>query len=87
MRLIRILIALACLATGVVVGALNPQAVDIDFGAFHVPTTLGVAVLISLLAGVIVGGVALVVGVVLPLRQRLRRAEARHRASTPSTGT
>lgn len=76
MRLIRMLIALACLVAGIVVGVLNPQPVMIDFGFTHASTTLGVALILSLLVGVLAGGCALVAGVVLPLRQRLRRAEA-----------
>ena len=74
MRLIRILIALACLAAGIVVGALNPQPVMIDFGFTHGSATLGVAILLSLLAGVLAGGFAVLASVVLPLRQRLRRS-------------
>ena len=86
MRLIRMLTALACLAAGIVVGALNPQSVNIDFGIFRATTTLGVAVLLSLLAGVTAGGLAMIAGVVLPLRQRLRRAES-ERTTRPSDGS
>jgi len=73
MILIRWLIALSCLAVGVIVGALNPQPVSIDLGMATLHSTLGVCVLFSLLVGVIVGGLALVASVVLPLQQRLRR--------------
>lgn len=76
MRLIRLLIALACLAAGVAVGAMNPQAVALDFGFVAVSTTLGVAVIVAVLLGVLVGGLVLVASVVLPLQQRLRRAES-----------
>ena len=76
MRLIRLLIALACLVAGVAVGAMNPQAVTLDLGFIAVTTTLGVAVIVALLLGVLVGGLVLAASVVLPLRQRLRRAEA-----------
>ena len=44
-RLIRTLIALACLAAGIVVGALNPQPALLDFGFTRVGTSLGVVVL------------------------------------------
>ena len=74
-RLIRTLIALACLAAGVVVGALNPQPALLDFGFTRVGTSLGVVVLVALLVGVIAGGLALAASVVLPVQQRLRRAE------------
>lgn len=85
MRLIRWLIALLCLAVGIVVGALNPQPVALDLGMATLHSTLGVSVLLSLLLGVIVGGLVLVASVVLPLRQRLRR-EARARQVPPSAG-
>jgi uncharacterized integral membrane protein len=86
MRLIRWLIALLCLAVGIVVGALNPQPVALDLGMATLHSTLGVSVLFSLLLGVIVGGLVLVASVVVPLRQRLRR-EARARTNPPPTGT
>jgi len=72
MRVIRLLIALLCLAVGIVVGALNPQAAHIDFGFRVVTTTLGVGLLVTLLLGALLGGLAVTAGVVLPLRQRLR---------------
>ena len=76
MRLFRLLIALACLAAGIAVGGLNTQAVQLDLGFAQLPTSLGVAVLVALLLGVVVGGLALAASVVLPLRQRLRRVES-----------
>ena len=76
MRLIRFLLAIVFLAVGLVVGALNPQPVvlDLGFSAWH--ATLGVSVLVALLVGVVVGGLVLSASVVLPLRQRLRKALA-----------
>lgn len=85
MRLIRLLIALACLAAGIVVGALNPQIVAIDFGFARAAGTLGVALILALLLGVVLGGLAVTASVVLPLRQRLRRFEAM-RPAPPSDG-
>ncbi len=76
MRLFRLLIALACLAAGIAVGGLNTQAVRLDLGFVQLPTSLGVAVLVALLLGVVIGGLALTASVVLPLRQRLRRVES-----------
>ena len=85
MRLIRLLIAFACLVAGIVVGALNTQAVSLDLGFAQLSTSLGVAVLVALLLGVVVGGLVLTASVVLPLRQRLRRALA-SRASSATEG-
>lgn len=83
MQLIRWLIALACIAVGAVVGALNRQSILIDFGAFQLATTLGIALLASLLLGVLLGGLAISASLV-PLRRRLARAE-RERAPPPAT--
>jgi lipopolysaccharide assembly protein A len=76
MRLIRLLIALLCIAAGVVVGALNPQPVSLDFGFISLRGTLGVSLLVALLVGAIAGGLMLAASVILPLRQQLRRARA-----------
>jgi lipopolysaccharide assembly protein A len=75
MRLLRILLALACLAAGVVVGALNTQLVRLDLGLVELTPSLGVALIVALLLGVLVGGLALAASVVWPLRRRLARAE------------
>ena len=74
MRYIRFLIAFACLAAGAIVGALNVQTVHIDFGVGIVPATLGVVLIVALLIGVAVGGLAVTASLVLPLRRRLARA-------------
>ena len=73
MRLLRLLVALFFLAAGLAVGALNPQPVDIDLGFAILHTTLGIALLATLLFGVIAGGLVLAASVVLPLRKRLQR--------------
>ena len=72
---LRLIVAVACLAAGVIVGALNPQPAVLDLGFTRAATSLGVIVLVALLVGVVLGGLALAASVVLPLRQRLRRAE------------
>lgn len=76
MRLIRVLIALLCLSVGAVLGALNRQSVSIDLGFGFVPaTSLGIVLIVALLAGALIGGLAISASVVLPLRRRLARAE------------
>jgi len=74
MRLIRLLIALLCLAAGATVGALNAQPVALDLGVAILHSTLGVCVLLALLIGVVIGGLVLTASVVLPMRQRARRS-------------
>ena len=75
MRLIRLLVAIAFLLLGAVVGALNRQPVTLDFALGTVVVPLGVAVLSALLAGLLIGGTILSVGVVLPMRRRLARLQ------------
>jgi lipopolysaccharide assembly protein A len=79
MRLIRFLVAFACVALGAVVGALNRQLVSIDLGVTHLPTNLGVALIVTLLIGALLGGLAISASLVLPLRRRLARAERNQR--------
>ena len=85
MRLIRILVAFACLATGAIVGALNRDLVQIDFGILVISTTLGIALLVSLLIGVLLGGLAVSAAVVLPLRRRLSRLERERAMAQPNS--
>ena len=75
MRLIRLIVAIACILLGAIVGALNTQPVLLDVGIASVRASLGLSVLVALLLGVLVGGTILAIGVVAPLRRRLRRAE------------
>lgn len=89
MRLIRLVAAIACILLGALVGGLNTQRVVLDFGAATLATSLGLALLVALLAGVLAGGTIIAVGVVVPLKRRLRRAnQAADSASTrvPRTG-
>lgn len=83
MRLLRILLAIACLAAGIVVGALNTQLVRLDLGLVELTPSLGVALIVALLLGVLVGGLALAASVVWPLRRRLARAERGVAAGPP----
>jgi len=78
MAIVRLLLLVAFLAAGLVVGSLNPQRIVLDFGVVEVVTTTGIAVMVSLLAGVLLGGGLVLVTGVLPLRARLGRA---HRAA------
>ena len=76
MRLVRLIAAFACIVLGAIVGALNTQRVVLDLGFTTVPTSLGLGILLALLLGVLAGGTILAIGVVAPMRRRLRRAEA-----------
>ena len=74
MRLIRSFIALCFVALGIVFGALNrePVRVDLWFAAFE--GRLGLVLLGVLLAGALVGGLVVTLGVVLPLRRSMARS-------------
>ena len=83
--LLHVLIALAFVAGGIVFGALNPQYVALDFRLFHLVASVGVALLIAVLIGAMLGGIAVVVGVAWPLQRRLRKAR-RELAASASAG-
>jgi lipopolysaccharide assembly protein A len=76
MRLIRSLIALCFVALGIFFAALNrdPVRVDLWFTAFQ--GRLGLVLLAVLLAGALLGGLVVTLGVVLPLRRALNRSRA-----------
>ena len=86
MRLIRLVFALLFLAIGIAIGALNSQPVLLDLGVTTLHGTLGVCVLLALLLGFVIGGLVLTASVVLPLRQRLRRAGQTPRNVPPAPG-
>ena len=84
MRLLQLLIAMLFIAAGVVVGALNPQSMTLDFYYRYVHVGVGVAMLTALLAGALLGGLAITIGVVWPLQRRLRRTQ-RDLPASPAT--
>ena len=86
MRFLRALFALAFLAAGVTLGVLNAGIVALDLGVVRLQAGLGVILLCTLLAGVLLGGLAIVVSVVLPLRRAHRMASSSV-ASPPATSS
>ena len=75
MRPLRALIAIVFLAVGLVLGVLNAEPATVDLGLVEVRAGLGVVLLCTLLAGVLAGGLAIVVSVVLPQRRASRRSD------------
>ena len=87
MRVLRLLVACLFLAAGALLGALNPQAVTIDFGPASLQAGLGASLLGAMLVGVAACGLLLSAMVILPLQLRLRRAlAAKSAASTAGEG-
>ncbi len=74
MRPLRALVAILFLLIGVALGALNSAPAMVDLGLVQVHAGLGVILLCTLLAGVLIGGLAMTALIVLPLRRELRRA-------------
>jgi putative membrane protein len=74
MRLVFLLLALLCVAAGVLFGALNPDPARVDFYWFGLDASLGVLLLAFAFLGAVLGGVALLIGVIWPLQARLRKS-------------
>ncbi|MCE7031393.1 lipopolysaccharide assembly protein LapA domain-containing protein [Lysobacter sp. GX 14042] len=66
MRLIRLLIAIACILLGALVGALNVQPVVVNLGFAGIPANLGIALIVALLLGALLGGLAVAAGRMRP---------------------
>lgn len=74
MKVVRLLMLLAVLVGGLVIGSLNSQPIEISLAFWVLKTTSGIAIITSLLLGALVGGGMVLVGLAVPLYARLRRA-------------
>jgi putative membrane protein len=74
MNILRLIIALVFLAIGLVVGFLNTEDVHLNLIFAQVNTMSGVAIIVSLLAGVCIGALIVLATVAWPLYARLRKA-------------
>ncbi len=75
MNVVRLLILLAVLVVGLIVGALNSQPIVISLGFTQINSTTGMAIIIALLSGALIGGGLVLASVVIPLYAKLRRAQ------------
>lgn len=75
MNVLRLLILLAVLVVGLIVGALNSQPIVISLGFTQINSTTGMAIIIALLSGALIGGGLVLASVVIPLYAKLRRAQ------------
>ena len=76
MNVVKVLIAFSSVFIGIVFGALNTQRVPVDLWFTVLEARLGLTFRLVLLLGAVIGGLAVTIGVVWPLRRRLRRAGA-----------
>jgi uncharacterized integral membrane protein len=74
MRVIKALAALCFIALGLAFGALNREHVHVDLGLGAFDMRLGFLLLVVALAGACVGGLAVMAGVVWPMRRSARAA-------------
>jgi len=71
-----ILLAIAATVLGLLVGTLNSSPVQLDLLWIQFELPLGLAVLLGLSLGVVLGSGAVYIARVLPLRHQLRKARA-----------
>ena len=86
MNIFRLIIALVFLALGLVIGFLNDSpAITLDLIFVTWSTTPGNAIILSLLTGVIIGGLIVLATLVWPLYSKLRKANKQASASSAPT--
>ncbi len=74
MNMFRLVVALLFLAYGLIIGVLNTQPITLKLLFTDFQTSSGVGIMLSLLLGVVVGGLIVVATLVWPLYAKLRRA-------------
>ena len=77
MRVIKALAALCFIVIGVLFGALNREHVHLDLGVAAIDVRLGFLILVVALVAACLGGLAVVAGVVWPMRRKLRADSTR----------
>ena len=74
MNIFRLIVALFFLVVGLVIGVLNTQPITLKLLFTDIATSSGVAIILSLLGGVVIGGLIVLATVAWPLYTKLRRA-------------
>lgn len=80
-----IILALAAIAFGLVVGTLNSEPVGIDLLWLQIDWPLGLVMLISLVLGFAIGILFIWLGTVVPMRLRMRKLQGRQDRSGQAT--
>lgn len=87
MNIFRLIIALIFLGIGLLVGVLNTQPITLKLLFTDIQTSSGVAIILSLLAGVVIGGLIILATLVWPLYTKLRKANKQAAASASPLNT
>jgi len=86
MNMFRLVVALLFLAYGLIIGVLNTQPITLKLLFTEFQTSSGVGIMLSLLLGVVVGGLIVVATLVWPLYAKLRRANRSVAAAAVDAG-
>ncbi len=83
-----IILALAAIALGLIVGTLNSEPVAVDLLWIQFQWPLGLVMLIALVCGFLVGIALVWISAVVPVRVRMRklRSQAEHSGHPPEPG-
>ena len=87
MNIFRLIVALIFLGMGLLIGVLNTQPITLKLLFAEIQTSSGVAIILSLLAGVVIGGLIVLATMVWPLYTKLRKASKQAATPASSTGT
>ena len=87
MNIFRLIVALIFLGMGLLIGVLNTQPITLKLLFAEIQTSSGVAIILSLLAGVVIGGLIVLATMVWPLYTKLRKANKQAATPASSTGT
>ena len=87
MNIFRLMVALLFLVAGLVVGVWNRQDIILSLPFVDgIPTTSGIAIILALLCGVVIGGLIIMATLVWPLYAKLRKAN-KQTIATPQPPT
>ncbi len=87
MNMFRLVVALLFLAYGLIIGVLNTQPITLKLLFTEFQTSSGVGIMLSLLLGVVVGGLIVLATLVWPLYAKLRKATRAHPPVANAPGT
>jgi uncharacterized integral membrane protein len=88
MNVFRLVVALVFLAAGLIVGIWNTESITLSLPfTTGIKTSSGAAIILSLLSGVVIGGLIVLATVVWPLYAKLRKANKQVSSSAPPSVT